>query len=457
MARGLFDPDEAELRRTAPLAERMRPRTLEEIVGQRALEHGSPLSLLLRAGRTPSLLFWGPPGSGKTTTARLVAGVVKREFRALSAVTAGVKEVRAAIEDARALRSEGRGVFLFVDEIHHFNRSQQDALLPHVEDGTVVFGGATTENPSFHVNAALLSRCTVVELEPLGEDALGTIARRALEDRERGLGSSGVALDAEALALLVQTSHGDARSLLNRLEALTEAARAGSGGRPVQVDRDAAARLLATKRPAYDKSGDRHYDYVSALHKSIRGGDPQAALYYLARMLDGGEAPLYVGRRLVRIATEDVGLADPRALRVALDAVETFRFLGSPEGELALAEAAVYLATAPKSNAVYAAFGAVKAEIAAGAVHEPPPYLKNAPTKLMAQLGRGRGYLYPHDFADGAVDQDYLPPPLRGRTWYEPSPYGEEKEIARRMRWWDEVRAGLRRESAPDSPTGESR
>ena len=431
----------------------MRPRAIEEIVGQPALAADAPLSLLLKSGRMPSLLFWGPPGSGKTTLARLVAGRIGRDFLPLSAVAAGVKEVRAAVDAAREARVDGRGTLLFVDEIHHFNRAQQDALLPHVEDGTIVFAGATTENPSFHVNAALLSRCTVVVLEALSTDALIVIARRALADGERGLGGRGVRLDDEAIRLLAATSHGDARSLLNRLESLVEAA-ASAGVRA--VDANTAERLGGAKRPAYDKSGDNHYDFVSALHKSIRGGDPQATLYYLVRMLDGGEPPLYVGRRLVRIAAEDIGLADPQAIRIALDAVETFKFLGSPEGELALAEAAVYLATAPKSNAVYAAFAAVKAELAAGGVHDPPAHLKNAPTKLMSALGRGKGYLYPHDFDEATVDQEYLPAALKGRAWYVPSPYGHEKDVGRRMRWWDDVRAGLKRGAAAPNEPGDA-
>jgi putative ATPase len=423
VGRGLFDPDEAALRRHAPLAERMRPRTPAEIVGQPALAPDAPLALLLAAGRTPSLLFYGPPGCGKTTLGRLVAGQTGLEFVPLSAVTAGVKEVRAAIEDARVRRVDGRGTFLFVDEIHHFNRAQQDALLPHVEDGTVVFAGATTENPSFHVNAALLSRCTVVALRALDDDAQRELLRRALDDRERGLGAFGIALDDAAAAVLVGTSHGDARSLLNRLETLVQAAAAKGRNRTVGVEE--ARRLLSEKRVAYDKSGDAHYDFVSALHKSIRGGDPQAALYYLARMLEGGEPALYVGRRLVRIAAEDVGLADPQAVRIA-----------------------VYLATAPKSNAVYAAFGAVREEIRGGAAYEAPDYLKNAPTKLMSALGRGEGYLYPHDFDGAVVDQEYLPAALRGRRWYAPSPYGHEKEVARRMKWWDDVRRKLREGAA---------
>ena len=426
----------------------MRPRAIEEIVGQPALAADAPLSLLLKSGRMPSLLFWGPPGSGKTTLARLVAGRIGRDFLPLSAVAAGVKEVRAAVDAAREARVDGRGTLLFVDEIHHFNRAQQDALLPHVEDGTIVFAGATTENPSFHVNAALLSRCTVVVLEALSTDALIVIARRALADGERGLGGRGVRLDDEAIRLLAATSHGDARSLLNRLESLVEAA-ASAGVRA--VDANTAERLGGAKRPAYDKSGDNHYDFVSALHKSIRGGDPQATLYYLVRMLDGGEPPLYVGRRLVRIAAEDIGLADPQAIRIALDAVETFKFLGSPEGELALAEAAVYLATAPKSNRVYVAWKAALDAARATPAAAVPLHIRNAPTGLMKELGYGAGYQYAHDAPDGYVPQDYLPDELAERTFYVPGAFGFEKEVEKRLAWWRALRE--RQEQGQGSPT----
>jgi len=447
VSRGLFDPADPPAPKTpAPLADRMRPRTLDEVLGQPALAPGALLRTLLDAGELPSLLLYGPPGCGKTTVARLLAERTGLIFTPMSAVLAGVKDLRAAVDAAKERRRLGEGTLLFVDEIHHFNRAQQDALLPHVEDGTVTFVGATTENPSFYVNAALLSRCTTVALEPLSDASLTEVARRALTDADRGLGAFGVVLDDDAVRLLAETSQGDARSLLNRLEALVGAA--ARKGRERTVGVDEARRLLAEKRAAYDKSGDAHYDFVSALHKSVRGGDPQATLYYLARMLESGEPPLYVARRLVRMAAEDVGLADPQALRVALDATETFRFLGSPEGELALAQAAVYLATAPKSNAVYAAFGAVRDDVKGGKAYGPPDHLKNAPTKLMKQLGRGEGYLYPHDFDDAVVDQDYLPAPLKGRTWYAPSPFGHEKEIAKRMAWWEETRRRMREASA---------
>jgi len=420
----------------APLAERMRPRTLDEVVGQTAVEEGALLRRALGREHLPSILLWGPPGSGKTTIARAVADHVGQEFVAFSAVLSGVKEVRAIVAEARHRRDRGRGgTVLFVDEIHRFNKSQQDAFLPHVEDGTIVLVGATTENPSFHLNAALLSRCVVLTLEPLSEEALVEIAARALQDPERGLGTRGVSLAPPALALIARTSHGDARSLLNRLEALVESVVADGEAATELTEKD-VEKLLARKLVYHDRAGDEHFNLISALHKSIRGGDPQATLYWLVRLLDGGEDPLYLARRLVRIATEDVGLADPRALEVALAAKEAFRFLGSPEGELALAEAAVYLATAPKSNAVYAALGALMKEVRDGAVHPVPLHLRNAPTKLMKQLDHGKGYLYPHDFDGAVADQCYLPEALKGRVWYEPSPFGHEKEVARRMEYW---------------------
>ena len=432
----------AEVPPDAPLAERLRPRTLDEIVGQPAVAEGSLLRRALERDRLPSILLWGPPGSGKTTIARAVAAHVGEDFAAFSAVLSGVKEVRAVVAEARRTRADsGRGTVLFVDEIHRFNKSQQDAFLPHVEDGTIVLVGATTENPSFHLNAALLSRCLVLTLDPLSEESLVAIAERALEDEDRGLGAHGVALAPEALLGLARTSHGDARSLLNRLEALAEAAVAGGQtGQP--LDEETTEKLLAKKLAYHDRAGDEHFNLISAFHKSIRGGDPQATLYWLARMLDGGEDPLYLARRIVRIAAEDIGLADPPALQMALAATEAYRFLGSPEGELALVQAAVYLATAPKSNAVYAAFGAVAGDIKDGAVHPVPLHIRNAPTTLMKQLGYGKGYVYPHDFDESVAEQSYLPDALRGRSWYEPSPFGHEKEIGRRMEYWAKLLKG---------------
>lgn len=446
MSRGLFDAEGEDAPR-GPLAERMRPTSLDDFIGQAATAPGSLLRRLLDEGRLSSLLLWGPPGTGKTTLARILARHTDQAFVDFSAVLSGVKEVREIVRAAERRRYEEEvGTLLFVDEIHRFNRAQQDAFLPHVERGTVTLVGATTENPSFHLNAALLSRCLPVVLEPLGTEALVTIARRALADRERGVGHLELSLDDAGLQRVAETSHGDARAMLNRIEALALAARSeGLGGAP--LEEEALTRLLADKRVYHDRSGEQHYDLISALHKSIRGGDPQAALYWLARMIEGGEEPLYLARRLVRIASEDIGLADPQALPAALAAMEAFRFLGSPEGELALAQVTVHLATAPKSNAVYQAFGAVREEIQAGAVHGVPHALRNAPTRFMKQLGYGRGYEYPHDLDDGVAGQDYLPEELSGRRWYEPAPFGHEKEIRRRMDWWDDVRARLRGEA----------
>jgi putative ATPase len=438
--------------RDAPLAERMRPRRLEDVLGQKFTQPGSMLSGLLEQKKLPSIILWGPPGSGKTTLARILADAAGLEFVPVSAVLSGVKDLRQAIDDARRRRGglHPRGTLLFVDEIHHFNKSQQDALLPHVEDGTVTLVGATTENPSFYVNAPLLSRCSTFVLEALDDAALREIAARALADGEAGLGGLGITLDEGALELLVSGSHGDARSLLNRLEALAVAAARKGKGRTVAAEE--AATLLQSKRLPYDKAGDLHFDLISALQKCVRASEPQAALYYLARMLEGGEDPLYVCRRLVRIASEDVGLADPQALRVALDATDAYRFLGSPEGELAVAEALLYLATAPKSDAVYAAFGQVRGEVARGAVHPVPLFIRNAPTKLMGELGYGKGYVSGHEIEGGISGQEFLPPPLAGRAWYRPKETGFEREIVKRIAWWEDLKKKAREGRAPGSP-----
>ena len=356
----------------------------------------------------------------------------------------GVKDLRQAIDDAKRRRSglHPRGTLLFVDEIHHFNKSQQDALLPHVEDGTVTLIGATTENPSFYVNAPLLSRCSTFVLEPLDEASLSPSPCARSRTEQAGLGELGHHARSRTRSSARRGSHGDARSLLNRLE--VAGGRRGAERPGPDVGADEAAELLQSKRLAYDKAGDQHFDLISALHKSVRASDPQAALYYLARMLEGGEDPLYVCRRMVRCASEDIGLADPQALRVALDADDAFRFLGSPEGELAVAEAVVYLATAPKSDGVYEALGAVRDDVARGAVHPVPLFIRNAPTKLMEELGYGSGYVSAHELEAGVSGQEFLPAPLAGPSGTVLSPSGYEREIAKRMEWWEGVRKKAR-------------
>ena len=419
-----------------PLAERMRPRALDEVVGQKILDPGQPLRLLIDNGLPPSMVFWGPPGAGKTTLARLVTQDAGYHFVEFSAVLSGVKDVRQAVKDAEArMHEQNLGTVLFVDEIHRFNKAQQDAFLPHVEDGRFILIGATTENPSFHLNAALLSRAQLFILDELSTEALIAIARCAMTDEVRGLGKSGISLDDEALELLARTSHGDARSLLNRLEFAVAAALAADPGARTLIP-STLEPFLVDKPTAHDRDGDLHYGLISALHKSVRGGDPQATLYYLGRMMSGGEDPLYILRRLVRMAVEDVGLADPNALTVANGAVQAYRFLGSPEGDLVLAHAAVYLATAPKSNSVYSAFGHVQRVLRQGGVYPPPLHLRNAPTRMMKDLGYGQGYRYPFDYPNSVADQALLPDALTGVEWYTPSPFGHEKEIRKRMDWW---------------------
>ena len=441
----------------APLAARLRPRTLDEVAGQRhLLGAGKPLRVAIERGETGSILFWGPPGTGKTTIARLIARHVDAEFVPFSAVTDGVPRLREVVADAEKRRTLGRRTVLFVDEIHRFNRAQQDALLPHVESGLLTLIGATTENPSFELNGALLSRLRVFVLEALDAEALGELVDRALADAERGLGALVLSLAPEGRALLVSESDGDARRALTVLEAAAVLA-GGSGDRgdrdaqgdtgdsgdranPAPLTAALIAEALQTRLPHYDKSGEQHFNLMSAYHKSLRGSDPQAALYWLARMIEGGEDPLYVARRTVRFATEDIGLADPRALELAIAARDAYHFLGSPEGELALAEAALYCATAPKSNRVYVAWKAALEAARATPAAPVPLHIRNAPTGLMKELGYGDGYQYAHDAPEGYIPQDYLPDEVRSRVFYEPSGFGTEKEIAKRLAWWESLR-----------------
>ena len=408
----------------APLADRLRPRTLEDFVGQdHLLGPGKPLRLAFEAGKPHSMILWGPPGSGKTTLARLMAHAFDAEFIAVSAVLSGVKDIRDAVARAElTLQQSGRRTILFVDEVHRFNKAQQDAFLPHVERGLLTFIGATTENPSFEVISALLSRAAVYVLHPLAREDLERLFERA---RETALG--GLPFTSEARELLLATADGDARRLYNMLEQIGIAAEEAGRG---EVDEVFVRDTLAQRLRRFDKGGEQFYDQISALHKSVRGSAPDAALYWLTRMLDGGADPLYIGRRLVRMAVEDIGLADPRALRVALDACETYERLGSPEGELALAEAALYMAVAPKSNAAYVAFGAAQEWVRNDASRPVPERLRNAPTRLMKDLGFGRGYRYAHDEPDAyAAGEDYFPEGMKPPEFFHPSDRGLEARI----------------------------
>ena len=416
----------------APLAERMRPRTFEELVGQQELlAPGRPLRAAIERDALQSIILWGPPGTGKTTIARLIATVTRAHFIAFSAVLSGIKDIKAVMAEAQAARRElARRTILFVDEIHRFNKAQQDAFLPRVEAGDIALIGATTENPSFEVNAALLSRSKVFVLQPLATDETAAILRRALADPERGLGSTGVAADDDALAAIARHASGDARVALNLLE--LAATLAGSG----RIDRELLARAIQKRALLYDKSGDEHFNLISALHKSLRNSDPDAGVYWLARMIEAGEEPLYIARRLVRFASEDVGNADPNALAVAVAAKEAVHFIGMPEGNTALAQAVTYLATAPKSNAVYAAYNRAAADAHEQVAEPVPLHLRNAPTRLMKEQGYGDGYAYAHDDPDGVTGMDCLPPALAGRRYYRPTTRGYEKEVARRLDAW---------------------
>ncbi len=469
----LFEPaDEPHRAAPAPLAERMRPRSFDELVGQQELlAPGQPLRAAIERDALQSIILWGPPGTGKTTVARLIATATRARFVAFSAVLSGIRDIKAVMAEAEATRRvSARRTILFVDEIHRFNKAQQDAFLPRVEAGDIALVGATTENPSFEVNAALLSRSKVFVLRPLTPAETIDILRRALHDRERGLGEAELAVDDDALDAIARHANGDARVALNLLElaatlagraetgeeaATTAAAATADGGAASpgagRIDRALLARAIQKRALLYDKAGEEHYNLISALHKSLRNSDPDAGVYWLARMVEAGEDPLYIARRLIRFASEDIGNADPAALTVAVGAKEAVHFIGMPEGNTALAQAVIYLATAPKSNAVYAAYSRAAADAHEQAAEPVPLHLRNAPTQLMQEHGYGKGYAYAHDDPDAVAAMSCLPPALAERRYYRPAGRGFEQEIARRLEKWQALKRRKNRAQRPQA------
>ncbi len=431
-----------EQRGVMPLADRMRPRNLSELVGQEELVgENAFLQRLIDEDKLCSMIFWGPPGCGKTALARIIAAKTHADFVELSAVVTNIKEVKSIIERARInLRTRNRRTILFIDEIHRFNKAQQDAFLPHVEGGTIILIGATTENPSFSIISPLLSRCRVFVFKRLSDEALRTILKRALDDETRARWGMPVNIEAAAEELIIRLSDGDARRALNLLELSveTQKTRPNRENDSVTVDTGVVKEVSQRQQLMYDRAGEEHYNIISAFHKSLRGSAPDAALYWMVRMLESGEDPLYIARRMIRFASEDVGNADPQALVIALAAKESYESLGSPEGELALAQAALYLATAPKSNATYAAYEDARKEVQKTGALPVPMVIRNAPTSLMKELGYGEGYLYDHDFPFHFAPQEYFPEGVSQKNFYKPSGLGFEKEVARRLQWWEE-------------------
>ena len=433
----LFDNKAAnDTLKEAPLAERMRPRTLDDYLGQEhLLGPGKLLRQLIETDQLTSLIFWGPPGSGKTTLARIIAGATKSHFIFFSAILSGIKEIREIVKEAEEMRKfRGLRTILFVDEIHRFNKNQQDAFLPYVERGVFTIIGATTENPSFEVIAPLLSRCKVLVLNPLSDEDISGILNHALADTEQGLGNLGLSIGEDALAFMAEQAQGDARVALNTLETSARLARNGT------ITLETVREAVQKKPLLYDKGGEEHYNVISAFIKSMRGSDPDGALYWLARMLESGEDPIFILRRMVILASEDIGNADPRALQVAVSALQAFQLIGLPEGRIVLGQAVTYLATAPKSNASYVGINEALAEVRKSGALPVPLHIRNAPTKLMKELGYGSGYRYAHDYREGYVAQEYLPDQLKGRRFYDPAGHGYEKSIRERMEWLKEKR-----------------
>jgi putative ATPase len=442
MTTDLFDyQSDQQKKKEAPLATRMRPAALHEFIGQEHLVgEGRVLRKAIESRKVPSIILWGPPGCGKTTLAYVIAKATQARFSAISAVSAGVADLRRLIEEAKErYKLYQERTILFIDEIHRFNKAQQDAVLPYVEDGTITLIGATTENPSFEVISPLLSRCHVLTLNPLAEDEIQAIISRAIMDELKGLGSLNVELDEDAMIHLIMMSNRDARVALNTLEIAAQTTLPDADGKR-RISLSTIEDAIQHKAPRYDKAGEQHYDIISALHKSMRGSDPDASLYWLGRMLEAGEDPLYIARRLVRFASEDIGMADPQALVVAMAAQQAVHFIGMPEGNLALAEAVVYLATAPKSNSLYQAYSQVQEEIKQSPDEPVPLHLRNPVTSLMKKIGYGKGYKYPHDYPGHFVQQQHLPDSVKGKHYYTPSEQGYEKEVAQRLKeWWGEI------------------